>query len=1151
MTRKLLVRQGGGTASEVDFLDFATPRKGSPWFDGDTPLFQMGQRFANGESAMGYFKIVDPAAALSTTGFRIRPWAEVRLTEDASGDELTLAWMRITANDASRRAPYTGGDQVEHDPQLMDCNLDLRGLPFQSGWHRDAENEGERLNALEAVKLNGASSTGDIHRVTTDITIASIADGHLCDMSDSFDLDTVNYPAGTEPTEIIADIAEQSGKTFGVVLHHTGGTTHKCLLYVDQDDLTTYTTDVRISDQLADFDPDDDTAPTFEPHWLMGAGREQNMEGVISGLVSIYGGIDGEERTVFVETGDDDDEWETWVGVFNDDQADTLTVAERHANWQLTDRKRPYQTHKVSILVRADQAHLVEAGMAIETKSVVMEPGPNKHAWIWRRVAEKTIEPAPDGRYWLHLHLERPRHTHGANGGGGQPRSTSPKPAPEFEPDPGDSEEAIFKANDPGGDTLAWDGILPNQGGSGDGANGTDWYYYKSNSPDVYSHTRAWTAGDQLRVSGYIGCRTSTTGHLSLVFTSLAPGTNGSSVTAPVILDGPHSLSPTQANHSHADEWTLFTAGPFTAPVGTTSYALGRIGGTIDFDEVSILLVGDPVANDVDAVDYGTCPHDSTHWLPSDYILCRLADLQTQIGASADASALDWYVVTDEAYGATGDGSTDDAAAVQAAIDAAEAAGGGIVYFPEGTYQIGTTLVIDSDNVALLGTGKPSIIRSTVGLAGSDVLQVTSDYVHLRDLQITAASQKSGGVGISFSTASYCSVERCWLQNQYHSIKISGGVVIRLADLDLRDQVKNGVWITGTGNDYYLSKIVADNSPVSTGSGLLIDCTSEGATWAEDCDFIHFSDGLKIAPASGTTRWHFFLGSAFDQSGNDGIHLGGAGGSVNGVTFNNCWSASSTNQGIFMGSGVTGVNFVGGRVINNGQHGIATSGSGPSHIVIADSLIATNSTSSSGTYDGINLSAGVQHITITGNQAFNGFGLGSTQGYGLAFQTGATDYVQVVGNDFSGNATGEIDNFAGISGTHNTYLPPLDNTATHYLDGTGAWTTPAGTSDHGALTGLTDDDHTQYLKETDVAAKGDIYAASANDTVGVLTVGSNDQVLTADSTQALGVKWATPSASSSVGVGEILIADTHSTPLVFGDLLQNEDEDNLLYADPT
>lgn len=40
-------------------------------------------------------------------------------------------------------------------------------------------------------------------------------------------------------------------------------------------------------------------------------------------------------------------------------------------------------------------------------------------------------------------------------------------------------------------------------------------------------------------------------------------------------------------------------------------------------------------------------------------------------------------------YSATGDGSTDDAVAIQAALDAAKAAGGGTVYFPEGTYMIG------------------------------------------------------------------------------------------------------------------------------------------------------------------------------------------------------------------------------------------------------------------------------------------------------------------------------------------------------------------------------------------------------------------------------------------------------------------------------
>ena len=44
------------------------------------------------------------------------------------------------------------------------------------------------------------------------------------------------------------------------------------------------------------------------------------------------------------------------------------------------------------------------------------------------------------------------------------------------------------------------------------------------------------------------------------------------------------------------------------------------------------------------------------------------------------------YNVMDPAYGATGDGTTNDTAAVQSAINACEAVGGGIVFFPPGAY---------------------------------------------------------------------------------------------------------------------------------------------------------------------------------------------------------------------------------------------------------------------------------------------------------------------------------------------------------------------------------------------------------------------------------------------------------------------------------
>lgn len=51
-----------------------------------------------------------------------------------------------------------------------------------------------------------------------------------------------------------------------------------------------------------------------------------------------------------------------------------------------------------------------------------------------------------------------------------------------------------------------------------------------------------------------------------------------------------------------------------------------------------------------------------------------------------------------------------------------------------------------------------------------------------------------------------------------------------------------------------------------------------------------------------------------------------------------------------------------------------------------------------------------------------------------------------------------------------------------------------------------------------VDAKGDIIAATATDTVARLAVGANDTVLTADSSTATGLKWATPAAPAAAGL---------------------------------
>lgn len=119
-----------------------------------------------------------------------------------------------------------------------------------------------------------------------------------------------------------------------------------------------------------------------------------------------------------------------------------------------------------------------------------------------------------------------------------------------------------------------------------------------------------------------------------------------------------------------------------------------------------------------------------------------------------------FYNVKD--YSATGDGSTDDTSAIQSAINAAFDAGGGIVFFPAGTYIVGSLTI--KNRVWMEGSGHHSTILKLKDNTNGDMItsylatgsEANAQFFAIRNMKLDGnkANQTSGkGIYIQQSSS--------------------------------------------------------------------------------------------------------------------------------------------------------------------------------------------------------------------------------------------------------------------------------------------------------------------------------------------------------------------------------------------------------------
>jgi Pectate lyase superfamily protein len=352
--------------------------------------------------------------------------------------------------------------------------------------------------------------------------------------------------------------------------------------------------------------------------------------------------------------------------------------------------------------------------------------------------------------------------------------------------------------------------------------------------------------------------------------------------------------------------------------------------------------------------------------------------------SSSGTVSLDWLDVTDTAYagGATGDGSTDDTAAIQAALDAI-GGGGGVVYFPYGHYLISAPLTAVSGTMLL---GECSFGMYPAGTAGGQAPT------------IVLAKGFSGAAAIDLSGVS----------SALTGIRIEG-LVLNGGNLPATGSTA-GVLLSGSVTNVVLRHVVASTFP-GTGFSLQLSAGGTPVAYMERCTawkngghgYDLYTSDCEITGCmafentlNGFNLQHVddvqFLGCRAEHNGENGFYYYDAN-ATSTILFDAC-TTDQNNQNGFLISGASGngpVQLTGCSLRRDGN----------------------NAEAGSTTYAGLALAGSAIPVVVTGTnvQAMSGDNGGYGPHYAVKMTT--SSFLSLVGGYFGCEATGSAFDWDG------------------------------------------------------------------------------------------------------------------------------------------